>query len=62
MGSFRLVKFLDPVVEIGTAYMSGGIAAQISDNTSGTTGLISSGTLTLIGGNNITLSQNGRAN
>jgi hypothetical protein len=44
----------------GTA-SGGGLALRISSNTSGTTALVSSGTLTLAGGNNITLSQNGNA-
>lgn len=43
-------------------YLPGGrINATISGNTSGAGALISSGTLTLAGGNNVTLSQNGNA-
>jgi hypothetical protein len=38
-----------------------GIAVVITSNTSGITGTINTGTLTLAGGNNITLSQNGNA-
>lgn len=39
----------------------GGIAASLGGNTSGLLALISTGTLMLVGGNNITLSQNGNA-
>jgi len=39
----------------------GGIAAAISGNTSGALATVSSGTMLLFGGNNITLSQNGQS-
>jgi hypothetical protein len=45
----------------GAAASGGGAAIQISGNTTGTTALVSSGTLVLAGGNNITLSQSGNS-
>ncbi|HXU06345.1 MAG TPA: hypothetical protein VN903_35560 [Polyangia bacterium] len=45
----------------GAAAGAGGIAARISGNTTGTTAMVSSGTLVLAGGTNITLSQNGNS-
>jgi len=47
------------IYAFGGAGTGGGIAARITGNTSGTTALISSGTLTLGGSNGITLSQSG---
>lgn len=43
---------------IATAAGGGGIQVKIAGNTSGATAMVSSGTLNLVGGNNITLSQN----
>lgn len=40
---------------------AGGIAASMGGNTAGVAGLVSSGTLVLAGGNNVTLSQNGNS-
>lgn len=45
----------------GVAGLGGGLAIQPTGHTAGVTGTISSGTLSLAGGNNITLSQNGNA-
>jgi hypothetical protein len=44
-----------------TGGFGGGLDVQIGGNTSGTTGLVSTGTLFLAGGNNVTLSQNGQS-
>src|SRR6202453_109315 len=49
------------VAASAVAALAGGIAVQSGGNTAGATGSVSSGTLTLAGGNNITLSQNGNA-
>lgn len=51
-GKFRVVKFLDPIV-----VQTNGVNASISGNTDGTPAVVSSGTMILAGGNNITLSQ-----
>jgi hypothetical protein len=46
---------------IGGAGAGGGIDASIGGNTTGTLALVSTGTLFLAGGNNVTLSQNGNS-
>lgn len=56
MGDFKLVKLIDPII-----VQTNGVNASITGNTSGTPALISSGTMVLSGGNNITLSQNGNS-
>lgn len=53
--SFQIVSNLNPVV----VNMSGGFVGSITGNTDGTPAVISSGTMYLAGGNNVTLSQNG---
>lgn len=54
MGNFKIVKLVDPII-----VQTNGVNASIGGNTTGTLALISSGTMFLSGGNNITLSQNG---
>lgn len=49
------------VAASAVANLGGGFAVQATGNTAGATSLISSGTLSLAGGNNITLSQNGQS-
>ena len=49
------------VAASAVAALAGGIAVQPGGNVAGVTASVSSGTLTLAGGNNITLSQNGNA-
>lgn len=52
MSDFKIVKLIDPIV-----VQTNGVNATISGNTDGTPAIISSGTMVLAGGNNITLSQ-----
>ena len=52
MSDFKIVKLIDPIV-----VQTNGVNASISGNTDGTPAIISSGTMILAGGNNITLSQ-----
>lgn len=58
MSDFKVVSLLNPG---GVVFNSGIIAASLSGNTAGALAAISSGTLYLAGGNNITLSQNGQS-
>lgn len=58
MSDFKIVSLLNPG---GVSINSGILAASLSGNTSGVLGLISSGTLILAGGNNITLNQDGQS-
>lgn len=57
----RIVSQLNPIVISGNVTLSGGIAASITGNTDGVPAVLSSGTMYLAGGNNITLSQNGQS-
>jgi len=52
MSDFKIVKLVDPIV-----VQTNGVNASITGNTAGTAAVISSGTMYLAGGNNITLSQ-----
>lgn len=52
---FQIVSNLNPVV----VNMSGGFVGSITGNTAGVPAVVSSGTMYLAGGNNVTLSQNG---
>lgn len=54
MSDFKIVSLLNPG---GVSFASGVLAASLSGNTAGVLADISSGTLYLAGGNNITLSQ-----
>lgn len=57
--SYNLNPFTRKLDDVGTGGVGGGIAASIpSGNTAGAMALISSGTMYLMGGNNVTLSQN----
>ena len=58
----QLVMSVNTWVEVGTLFGSAsGINVSIGGNTAGAPALISSGTVLLAGGNNITLSQNGQS-
>lgn len=58
MGVFKAVKLLNsPVIISGNVTMSGGVALSLGGNTDGVMAVMSSGSVSLIGGNNITLSQ-----
>lgn len=52
MSDFKIVKLVDPIY-----VATNGVAASITGNTAGTPAVLSSGTMYLAGGNNITLSQ-----
>lgn len=52
MSDFKIVKLVDPIV-----VQTNGVNASITGNTAGTAAVVSSGTMYLAGGNNITLSQ-----
>lgn len=59
MSDFKIVSVLNPAPVY--ANVSGILDVSLSGNTAGALGLISTGTIILAGGNNITLSQNGQS-